>query len=147
VERHHNKQPSKLVKVTPFGLLPDSCVTTADADPPACAALTTALIESNTYCGYILDTSGPFADCAVLALAATFMEDCVMDVCVVSGNGEEAMKATACASLGAFAAVCQLKAAAPSADWELMTDCGEFRRVVFTADTRHSHIFYNVVIS
>jgi hypothetical protein len=76
----------------------------------------------------------------VLALAATFMEDCVMDVCVVSGNGEEAMKATACASLGAFAAVCQLKGAAPNADWELMTDCGEFRGVVFTANTRHSQV-------
>ena len=119
------------MKVTPFGLLPDSCVTTADADPPACAALTTALIESNTYCGYILDTGGPFSNCVGLALAPTFMDGCVMDVCVVSVNGEEAMKAAACGGRAAFAAVCQIQAApaAPNADWELTANCGEFRGV------------------
>lgn len=91
---------------------------------PVCENETVALIETNTYCGYILDTNGPFSECAELPLAVSHIQDCIMDVCSVTPD-EDLMKRVACGSLVAFAVRCWKQSAPPAADWKITADCGE----------------------
>ena len=102
---------------------------------PECDNATVALIQSmNCSCGYILDLDGPFSECARLPFAAVFMEWCIMDVCVVADQGEEAMRRAALEILETFAAVCEEHLAGPTENWEEMPECSEYLAIGAQSD-------------
>lgn len=101
------------------------CPARVQPDPPECDEATKAQIDSNAYCGEIVNPTGPFASC-IAAMGGTsqlYMENCQYDVCAVVPDGEDEMKTAACESLKSFQAVCLVGGFPPSEDWRATTNC------------------------
>ena len=84
------------------------------------------IIETNEYCGLIVDASEVFAPCIANPNVPELMifENCVYDVCAVA-NDTVAMKYTACRSLEAFVQLCQSEGHV--ADWRDIAECRMYK--------------------
>ncbi|XP_034612835.1 IgGFc-binding protein-like [Trachemys scripta elegans] len=84
---------------------------------PICDGAQTAPYQSESSCGLIRATSGPFRDCHSLVSPATYFNHCLHDMCATNGTGE-----TLCQSLQAYAAACQTTGAKIRA-WRTASFC------------------------
>ncbi|XP_074795133.1 IgGFc-binding protein-like [Natator depressus] len=75
---------------------------TAVGLPAQCNEVELAQYRSQSYCGVIADTAGPFKECNQLVDAQIHLENCVRDVCVTRGSRE-----TLCEVLRSYAQQCQ----------------------------------------
>ena len=91
---------------------------------PECTGDLLASIESTDYCGYIIDTTGPFGICLSRNDLTMEFNDCVYDVCAASPDPTH-MKNAACRSMAVAATNCKVQGSTVSADWRDITDCGE----------------------
>ncbi|XP_044028582.1 IgGFc-binding protein-like [Siniperca chuatsi] len=82
------------------------CVDGCSGPCPGCNATQKATYNSNSYCGLISDSAGPFRDCHSKVDPAGFLDDCLYDVCLYQGSGN-----MQCKTLTAYTAACQLKGA------------------------------------
>ncbi|XP_064636471.1 IgGFc-binding protein-like [Lineus longissimus] len=89
-----------------------------------CSDKNNALIASDTYCGYIKSTTGPFAECIKSGKVdwKSAYAACQMDVCAFVDKAES-MKEVICADVGEFASECQLNGYQPSKVWRTTTFC------------------------
>ncbi|XP_067399057.1 IgGFc-binding protein-like [Emydura macquarii macquarii] len=69
---------------------------------PVCSAGQTASYQSESSCGLIRATSGPFRDCHSLISPAEYFSNCLHDMWSANGTEE-----TLCQSIQAYAAACQ----------------------------------------
>ncbi|XP_074927492.1 IgGFc-binding protein-like [Chelonoidis abingdonii] len=69
---------------------------------PICDAAQTAPHQTESSCGLILATSGPFRDCHSKINPVQYFNHCLYDMCATNGRGE-----TLCQSLQAYMAACQ----------------------------------------
>uniref|UniRef100_A0A8C3RUZ9 VWFD domain-containing protein n=1 Tax=Chelydra serpentina TaxID=8475 RepID=A0A8C3RUZ9_CHESE len=84
---------------------------------PICDEAQTAPYQSESSCGLIRATSGPFRDCHSLVSPAKYFNHCLHDMCAANGAGE-----TLCQSLQAYAAACQTTGAKIRA-WRTASFC------------------------
>ncbi|KAM9114653.1 IgGFc-binding protein-like [Pangshura tecta] len=84
---------------------------------PICDAAQTAPYKSESSCGLILATSGPFRDCHSKIKPFQYFNNCLYDMCATNGRGE-----TLCQSLQAYVAVCQA-AGARIETWRTASFC------------------------
>ncbi|CAM5175576.1 unnamed protein product [Eretmochelys imbricata] len=84
---------------------------------PICDGAQTAPYQSESSCGLIRATSGPFRDCHSLVTPAKYFNHCLHDMCAANGTGE-----TLCQSLQAYAAACQTAGAKIRA-WRTASFC------------------------
>ncbi|XP_027690223.2 IgGFc-binding protein [Chelonia mydas] len=84
---------------------------------PTCDGAQTAPYQSESSCGLIRATSGPFRDCHSLVTPAKYFNHCLHDMCAANGTGE-----TLCQSLQAYAAACQTAGAKIRA-WRTASFC------------------------
>uniref|UniRef100_A0A452GM97 Uncharacterized protein n=1 Tax=Gopherus agassizii TaxID=38772 RepID=A0A452GM97_9SAUR len=75
---------------------------TAVGLPAQCNEMELAQYRSQSYCGVITDTAGPFKECNQPADAQVHFESCVRDVCVTRGSRE-----TLCQVFRSYAQRCQ----------------------------------------
>ena len=111
--------------------------------PPVCDEATGTVIQSNAYCGYIQDASGPFAECISFIgqeIVNIYMDNCVYDVCAVYGGDEAAKKTAKCGDLAAFAESCSAEGFSVASDWTTTSGCG-----MYIPTYNYSHATYAVV--
>ncbi|XP_047461425.1 IgGFc-binding protein-like [Mugil cephalus] len=80
------------------------CVDGCSSQCPSCDPTQRALYTGNNYCGLISDPAGPFRDCHSKVDPASFLNDCLSDVCAHRGSGN-----MQCKTLTAYTTACQLK--------------------------------------
>ncbi|CAL1590396.1 unnamed protein product [Knipowitschia caucasica] len=79
-----------------------------DSDPDSgfetsgCSGPQLELYNSNSQCGAISNSLGPFSECHALLAPNTYRDDCVFDLCAEEGSNE-----LRCASYEAYASACQ----------------------------------------
>ncbi|XP_050786525.1 IgGFc-binding protein-like isoform X4 [Gopherus flavomarginatus] len=84
---------------------------------PICDAAQTAPYQTESSCGLILATSGPFRDCHSKINPVQYFNHCLYDMCATNGRGE-----TLCQSLQAYVAACQA-AGAKIETWRTASFC------------------------
>ncbi|XP_064649930.1 IgGFc-binding protein-like [Lineus longissimus] len=89
-----------------------------------CSDKNNALIASDTYCGYIKSTTGPFAECIKSGKVdwKSAYAACQIDACAFVDK-PESIKEVICADVGEFASECQLNGYQPSKVWRTTTFC------------------------
>ncbi|CAM5124515.1 unnamed protein product [Natator depressus] len=84
---------------------------------PVCDAAQTAPYQTESSCGLITATSGPFRHCHSIISPAEYFNHCLYDLCATNGRGE-----TLCQSLQAYVAACQA-AGAKIETWRTASFC------------------------
>ncbi|TFJ96037.1 F0F1 ATP synthase subunit alpha [Platysternon megacephalum] len=84
---------------------------------PVCDAAQTAPYQTESSCGLIPATSGPFRDCHSIINPVEYFNHCLYDMCATNGRGE-----TLCQSLQAYVAACQA-AGAKVETWRTASFC------------------------
>ncbi|KAM9353425.1 IgGFc-binding protein-like [Symphorus nematophorus] len=84
---------------------------------PQCEPAQLQLYQQKRYCGIITDKSGPFKQCHSKLDPASFLKDCVYDLCMYKGHAS-----ILCNSLSAFSTSCQ-EAGAKLESWRTKDFC------------------------
>ncbi|XP_034612356.1 IgGFc-binding protein-like isoform X5 [Trachemys scripta elegans] len=84
---------------------------------PICDAAQTAPYQTESSCGLIPATSGPFRDCHSIINPVEYFNHCLYDMCATNGRGE-----TLCQSLQAYVVACQA-AGAKIETWRTASFC------------------------
>lgn len=84
---------------------------------PVCDAAQTAPYQTESSCGLITATSGPFRHCHSIISPVEYFNHCLYDLCATNGRGE-----TLCQSLQAYVAACQA-AGAKMETWRTASFC------------------------
>uniref|UniRef100_H3A4Z5 Tectorin alpha n=1 Tax=Latimeria chalumnae TaxID=7897 RepID=H3A4Z5_LATCH len=84
---------------------------------PVCTEGRKTLYRSQSYCGVITQTSGPFAGCHGSLDPTLYLENCVFDLCAMNGDHE-----TLCQAVKNYALQCQRHGAVLQ-DWRNRTRC------------------------
>ncbi|KAM7138223.1 IgGFc-binding protein-like isoform 7-T7 [Macrochelys suwanniensis] len=95
----------------------DSCSDGCGEKCPICDTAQTAPYQTESSCGLITATSGPFRDCHSIISPVEYFNHCLYDMCATNGRGE-----TLCQSLQAYVAACQA-AGAKIETWRTASFC------------------------
>lgn len=85
--------------------------------PHLCDPLEEAEYAREQYCGGLLSSSGPFADCLSVLGVQSYFRSCVMDMCSTHGD-----PAALCEKLRIYADICQ-EAGVAMTSWRNSTFC------------------------
>ena len=113
-----------------FKLYSETCIfyrcPILDLVDPVCVTENEVLAKSDTHCGLIKSTTGPFSVCvnADPGSADIFFDNCVYDTCAYTE------KESSCAGLEAFVAKCFSKGFLPSPTWRTDIDCGKLNGLI-----------------
>ncbi|KAM7138226.1 IgGFc-binding protein-like isoform 3-T3 [Macrochelys suwanniensis] len=95
----------------------DTCSDGCGEKCPICDTAQTAPYQTESSCGLITATSGPFRDCHSIISPVEYFNHCLYDMCATNGRGE-----TLCQSLQAYVAACQA-AGAKIETWRTASFC------------------------
>ncbi|KAL8188327.1 UNVERIFIED_CONTAM: hypothetical protein K2H54_065656, partial [Gekko kuhli] len=92
-----------------------------DCDPPElvppCTTQQEALYQTDSFCGLLTSSEGPFAACHGVINPETFFESCVFDLCALHGSQQ-----VLCNALGTYSDACQ-RAGVSLPSWRNTTFC------------------------
>ncbi|XP_043926711.1 IgGFc-binding protein-like [Protopterus annectens] len=80
----------------------DTSCTPGHVHNPNCTVSEQQIIESNSYCGIITDTNGPFRQCHSVIDPKDYFDDCAYDLCELNMD-----TGALCSNLQAYADACQ----------------------------------------
>lgn len=86
----------------------------------ACSDSQKKVYEATKYCSIIGDKAGPFRGCHEHVEPASYMEDCIYDVCQYHGH-----RGSVCDALEVYASACQSRGVAIQS-WRTESFCREF---------------------
>ncbi|KAJ7304150.1 hypothetical protein JRQ81_011679 [Phrynocephalus forsythii] len=94
-----------------------SCTDGCEGQCPVCDAAKMEPYRTESSCGMIQATSGPFSDCHSVVNPAEYFNHCLHEMCVANGSGE-----ALCRSIQSYVAACQ-EAGIAIGPWRTNTFC------------------------
>ncbi|GCB80795.1 hypothetical protein scyTo_0023242, partial [Scyliorhinus torazame] len=94
-----------------------TCRDDTDAPVPLCTEADRRVYTSESSCGVLTDTRGPFRQCHSVLSPITYSENCIFDLCALAGMHE-----TLCQAIESYVAECQRRGVSIE-DWRNATGC------------------------